>query len=454
MSRARPTRAALARGLVVSAALAAGCQAPTPPGGGGSDAGTSPNASILPAPLASEPPELLDAGAPPDAAAPSDAGQPRGLLADERGRLIVPEAGAPPPAPLQPDAPLPAEAPSATTRDLAGVSLEASWRWREVPAAPRAPEVAQEGIKAAQRLTALTWAIDLADSGRLRVQFTSRALPLPGGAELRARADRYGALVLWPNSTDYRVIAPGALRTTLGERRVDVTPLSPGAARPAGEGKRLGVPVRKLDLSAGLGSLRLELGKVPEAGEGGALLCRALVEILGVDPRTPECQAGEVPLHAAYTWQEGGGIAMEITSITKRTDIAATDMLVPPPGARFAPTGLPTAPGGIFLTRDELAAFRSAPLALPPPAAPGAPGEGFIAVNQTDTLYYLLVDGVPVVAVPPLSERYVIGTARGRYTVQWRTFLGEVIEPPQTVEMPARLVLGGADAGAPGPDGG
>ncbi len=65
---------------------------------------------------------------------------------------------------------------------------------------------------------------------------------------------------------------------------------------------------------------------------------------------------------------------------------------------------------------------------------------------------YLLLDGVPVVAVPANSERYVIGPQRGRYSVQWRTFLGERIAPPQTVEMPARLSYGGADAGAP--DGG
>ena len=34
----------------------------------------------------------------------------------------------------------------------------------------------------------------------------------------------------------------------------------------------------------------------------------------------------------------------------------------------------------------------------------------------------------PVVAVPPNGERYVIGPPRGRYVVQWRTFLGEKIE--------------------------
>jgi hypothetical protein len=431
-----------ARAVALCALLAGGCDPPRSQPVEASDAGASPNASILPAPLVSETPEPLDASA-------GDA-TPSGLAADEYGRLALLEAGPPAASPLPPDAALPVEALS--SRDIAGVSLDAVWRWRDVPQPPKGAEVAPEGIRAAQKLTALTWRLDLTEAGRMRIQFTSRALPLPAGSELRARSDRYGALLLWPDSTEYRLVPSGALRTVIGERRVDMTPLANGTVRAAGDGRRLGYAVRKIEVSASLGTLRLELGKVPEAGEGGALLCRALLEILGVDPKSPECQAGEVPLLATYGWQDGGGIALEITAVTRRTDLSSADLLMPPPGARHAASGLPASPGGIFLTREELAAFRTAPLPLPPSTDPGVPGEGFMAVNQTDTLIYLLIDGVPVVAVPPMSERYIIGTVRGHYVAQWRTFLGENIEPPRTVEMPARLVRGGADAGAP--DGG
>jgi hypothetical protein len=428
---------------VACAALAALAPACDPPRQQPEDAAASPNASILPAPLVNDPPEPLDAGA-------ADAAT-GGLAADEYGRLILPEAGSPVPVPMSPDVALPIEAPS--SRDLSGLSLEGVFRWRDVPPPPKAPEVALEGIRAAQKLTALTWKIDLAEAGRMRIQFTSRALPLPAGSEIRARSDRYGAVLIWPNATAYRVIPAGALRTLVGERRVDVMPLSSGAARPAGEGRRLGYAARKIEITASLGTMQLELGKASEVGEGGALLCRALLDILGVDPRSPECQAGEVPLFAQYSWQDGGGVSFEVVSAVRRTDLASSDLLMPPPGAQFAASGLPAAPGGIFLTRDELAAFRTAPLPLPPSSDPGVPGEGFTAVNQTDALLYLLVDGVPTAAVPPMSERYVIGPARGHYVVQWRTFLGETIAPPQPVQMPARLVRGGAtDAGAP--DGG
>lgn len=434
--------------LVTFASLVAGCEAPRrndAPSETTPEAGASPNASILPAPLATEIPDLLDAGV-----IPTD-GAPYGLMADPSGRLIVPEAGAPPPEVLRGDQAMPPESPA--TKDLAGLSLEAVFRQRNLPLPPKGPEVSQEGIKAAQSLTTPKWKIDLTETGRMRVEFVSRAMPLPMHSELRARSDRYGHVVLWPNASDYRVVPPGALRTVMGERRVDVTPLSQGTVRPQGEGKRLNLPTRKVELSSSLGSAKLELGKSVEAGEGGALLCRALVEIVGIDPRTPVCVAGEVPLSASYTWQDGGGIDFEITTITRRTDLATNDMLCPPPGASYQQSGLPMSPGGVFLTREEVAAFRSAPLQLPPVTDSQAPGEGFIAVNATDMLAYVLVDGVPVLFVPPNEQRYVIGTMRGRYMTQWRTFLGDRIGPANTTEMPARLVWGEvADAGAP--DGG
>ena len=437
-------------GALLCVATVVGCDASstTPPGA--SDAGASPNASILPAPLATEAPDLPDASG---AATRLDTG-PQGMPADSAGRLIVADAGAPVPDALRAD-PMAPESP--TTREVAGLTLDAVFRWRDVPAPPKGPEVSADGLREAQKLTALTWKIDLAEPGRMRIEFTSRALPLPAHAEIRARADRYGNLVLWPMATQYRVIQPGALRTVVGERRVDVTPLAVGTIRQQGEGRRLGLVTRKIEMGSSLGTLKLELGKAPEVGEGGPLLCRALVEINGIDPKTTACQAGEVPLSAVYAWQAGGGVTFEVTTLTKRTDVALNGMLTPPPSAAYAATGLPAVPHGIFLSKDELTAFRSAPLTLPPSTDTSAPGEGFVAVNHSDTLFYLLLDGVPVVAVPPGSDRYVIGPLRGRYTAQWRTFLGEKVSPPQAVEMPARLVHGSVAAGtsdAGGPDGG
>lgn len=407
------------------------------------EAGASPNASILPAPLATGAADELDAGVP--------EGGPYGLLADPSGRLIVPDAGPPPPEVLRGDEAIKAESP--TSKDLAGATLEATFRLRKVPQPFRGPEVSQEGVKAALALTEPKWKIDVTESGRMRIEFGSRAMPLPQRAEIRGRTDRYGHVVLWPDATDYRVVPVGALRTVLGERRVDVTPLSPGVVRSLGDGKRLQLPTRKVELTSSLGAVRLEIAKSTDVGEGGALLCRALVEVVGVDPRTPVCQAGEVPLSAGFTWQDGGGIDFEVGSIVRRIDIPANEVLCPPPGANYQPSGLPASPGGVFLTREEVTSIRTSAREQEPSQDPKAPGEGFIAVNATDMLAYVLVDGIPVVAVPPNDQRYVIGTLRGRYSIQWRTFLGDRIGPAETLDLPARLVFGEvADAGAP--DGG
>jgi hypothetical protein len=422
--------AARAVAALALAAFGLACETPPPPPQekvvvvGAASA----SASIPPSPLATQ--------GTPQVARDPDAG----IGADDA--LAQPAAD-----PMVPAEPLPVDTPAA--QDLAGVTLQATWRWRDVPAPPKAPEVVADAIARAAKLTALTWQIDLTENGRMRIVFTSRALPVPTYSEIRARADRVGSALVWPNAVAYRVVPPGALRPLIGERRVDVTPLTPGVAKPAGDGKRFGFAFRRVEITSALGAIKIELAKIPEAEAGGPLFCRALVEIAGVDPRTPVCQPGEVALGASYTWADGGGVALEVTSVTKRADLAPNDVLCPPPQASFQATGVPPVGDGIFLTKDELAAFRSGPLNLPPVTAPGAPGEGFIAVNRADYLVYLLLDGVPVVAVPPGGEPYVIGPMRGRYVAEWRTFLGEKVEPARVVEMPTRLVFGAPPPSAP-----
>jgi hypothetical protein len=420
---------------VFLAAALVGCDAP--PTATAPDAGASPNASILPAPLATESPDLFDAG-------PSADDGTRSAAGDATNR--------PAPEPLRPATPLAPEWPA--QRDATGVTLDAVFRSRDLPPPPRGPEVSSDAHRDAQKATTLAVKVDLGEAGRMRVELVGSAFLLPPHTEIRARADHYGNLLVWPNAGGYRVVPPGALRPVLGERRLDTMPLSVGSApRAQGEARRLGLLVRKVEVSSAISVVRLELGRMPESGDGGALLCRALVELGGVDPRTPVCQAGEVPLSASYAWLEGGGITFEVTSVAKRTDLPASALLVPPAGVPLVASGLPAVPNGIFLSREALASLRTAPLPLPTPRDPQVPGEGFVAANQGDRLMVLSLDGVPTLWVPPLGEQYVVGPLRGRYLVQWRTFLGEKVGAPQLVEVPGRLTYGmPPDGGAP--DGG
>ncbi|MFO0593187.1 MAG: hypothetical protein U0441_36930 [Polyangiaceae bacterium] len=416
------------------------CGDPSAPG---ADAGVL---ATVASPLATEPPEPLAT----DAGPPTDGGIV-GIPADSSGHLLIPDAGAPPPEQLRADAALAPEPPG--SKELAGIGLDAIFRWRDVPGAPKAPEVSADGIKEANKLTALTTHVDVTEGGRMRLEFTSRALPLPGHTELRARSDRWGHLLLWPNSTEYRVVPPGALRTLLGERRVDVTPLAAGQVKAAGDGKRLGVAVRKVDVTAPLGTLRVELGKIAEVGEGGPLLCRAFVEMLGVDPKSAACVAGEVPLFATWTWQEGGGISWRRPRRrAARTTCLPTSWCRPrarntrPPDCRSRPGNRPHArrDGGV---PDGPAQ---------PACAHGSVGAGRgIRRGEPDGHAPLPARGRrPGRAGAAARRKYVIGTQRGRYVLSWRTFLGEKVYPPQALELPARFTIGGAGADAGAPDGG
>jgi hypothetical protein len=50
--------------------------------------------------------------------------------------------------------------------------------------------------------------------------------------------------------------------------------------------------------------------------------------------------------------------------------------------------------------------------------------------------------------VAPNHDQPILGLPRGRYVFQWRTFLGDAVDPPMIVELPARVTIGvSLDAG-------
>lgn len=400
-----------------------------PEAGSGSAPGEAPTLVLPPPPVSTS--IALEPQA--DEEVLSDAGG--GLEFDPvSGRLIIPEAGPPPPKPLRSDAKLPTD--QMLRDEQVGVTLQAAFVHRALPRVADGPEVNAAGIAAAVKLTEPNVGVLVTAMGRMKVVFESRALPLPFRSEVRARFDRYGHLVFWPSSPRYRVVPPGALRTVLGERRVDVTPLSAGQKMNAGTGTRLEQSVRTVELAGSLGRIRLELATFPEAGLGGPLLCRMLVETIGIDPATSECKPEEIPLFASIDWQEGHGIDFNVKGFERRADLPPGEALVPPPAAEKTDALLPDTSDGVYLTQEELSAFRTQ--ATPPPILdPAAPPEGLVADNGRNQLMVLWIDGVATVAVPPLSKRFIVGPKPGRYVVQWRTFLGDRIDEARVVELPA-----------------
>lgn len=361
----------------------------------------------------------------------------------------VSDAGVPPsPEWLRPDQKLGAD--SSKERELLGIRLEGEWRFFDVPSASRGPEVNAQGVEAARKSTALKWTIDLAEAGRMRVRFVSKAFPLPHGTELRARVDRYGHLLVWPDASRYRTLSPGTVRTLLNERRADVTPLARPRVEEAGRGaRRFGLLTRRTELSTRTGSLTLDRAKLPEAGQGGVLLCRLFAELVAIDPSSADCLPGEVPLRAQLTWPTGGSIAFEVTAMQHRPDIPSSLLLMPPPSAAIHPGELPPRSTEPLLSPKDLAGFRFKPLDRPAAQAPGTPREGLLAYNATDLLRYVLVDGVPVAWLSPWQEQHIRDLPEGRYVVGWRSFFGESVESPEILELPARIATGAMpDAGS------
>lgn len=399
----------------------------------------SPNAGLLPAPLASAG-ELTGVvgGHPAEAVT-------EGIPADSAGRLIFHDPDPPPPEPAAVDRPMPDDALSA--RDGIGFTLEGTWQWSDVPAPASVPELAPQAIRQALQNTELRVTVDLGSTGRMRLSFDSPAFPLPTHTELRARSSYYGHVLVWPTGMTYRVLAPGSLRAMFAERRADVASLMRAKLTTSGTGSLLGHKTTLTTIETSLGALTLEQTTISGSGSGGELLCRLLVELVGADPATDACRTDRVPLAARYRWTPTGSISFVATSLVERKDLSLGSLYTPPAGAAFTSGELPPQASGVFLTQGDLAQFRTRPVRGAPPG-PHAPGEGVTAENLTSSLQYLLLDGVAVAWVKPRERQYVIGPPSGRYTVSFRDFFGTSVSPPTALDLPALVRVGSSDVDA------
>ena len=408
--------------VLVSAALGQGCEQHRPePLSAPSASEPSPNASVLPAPLAAGPTK----------ASARDAGHP---LPDTSADAAVQE----PPRPIREDEALPTES---ELRPAPGLSLEARLRWLE-PAPPRLPETSSEALAKAREKTAFELSVDLSSLGRLRLSFAARAYPFPPSTELRARDDRFGHILIWPGGGTYTPLPAGTLRAALGDARVDVAPLSEPSVTLLGTGSLLGLPTQKQRLENSIGRVELEQALAPMAGSAGALFCRLLLELLAVSPESVACRNEWLPLHAEFTWASGARFELEVTKLLKRTELPLEGLAVPPSGSEARRGELPGPPFVALVEERELGDFRVRPLPPTDKPDPTAPKLGLVFQNRSDGPRYLILDGVPVVWLRPGAEWLLSGLKPGRYTVQARDFFGAESTPAKTLELPARFLVG------------
>lgn len=402
----------------------------------GKDAGPiepSPNASILPAPLASEVPggakangedgEHRDAGHPvTDAGADAAPPEPRALREDQL-------------------------APPGIPHETTGITLSARLRWLDSPGAPRVPEQNPEGLQRARDAGSFDLVIDLA-GGHMRFAFASRAFTLPAGSELRARDDLYGHALLWPNRTTYTVLPPGTLRSVLSQQRSDVVPLVRPRFTALSSGSLFGYGTERVELGTPTGKLELEQARGPSAAPSnsiwasGASLCQLLIELVGASPVSSACRADLLPVRAVYTWPNGLHFAFEVARLTRRTDFNPSTFSMPPSGAEFRQSELPPPPPTAVLSASELAELRLRPAARTEKLDPNAPKSGLLLVNHSESLRYITLDGVLVARLVAGSELMLDGLRAGKYQLGARDFFDGEEAQLKSVETPARFSLG------------
>jgi hypothetical protein len=389
----------------------------------------SPNASILPAPLATGI-EQAHAG-PRDAAA---------LDADADAEPVAPEW-------QREDRALPNDL--WEPHDLSGLVLAARFRWPDVAPPPRLPEANGEAVQRAAEMTRFVATIELGAAGRMRFVLASSSYVLPEGTELRARSETLGHLLVWPNQRRYSIVQPGALRAVLDERRADSEPLGHAKAAAAGEGQAQGFSTEKSRFTTSFGRLDLEQARVAASGSGGALLCRLLLEIAGIHPDAPVCGPELVPVRAEYAWASTGRLLFEVTSVQRSAALTPELLAFPPRDAEHGVGELPDSNGTVLVGRSELRSLRNKPIAVAEVRDAGAPKEGLVVVNGGDLTSYVLVDGVPVARLGPRSSDVHLDLVSGSYLLGARDFLATEITVPSIVPVPARFVVSEAPKSEP-----
>ena len=146
-----------------------------------------------------------------------------------------------------------------------------------------------------------------------------------------------------------------------------------------------------------------------------------------------------------------GALSFDVTAIVHRTDLPVQDLATPPSTGVFAAGPPPPSAGEALLGRADLAAFRSGP--IEPPAASPAPATGNaqapppesgLLLDQLgrDAPRVVWLDGVAVAWISPRASLPLPSLPRGRFSVQWRSFLGDAWDPPQVVVTPGRAEVG------------
>ena len=383
----------------------------------------SPNASILPAPLASDVETRR--------AAPARSGS------NALGEVgpSVPSAS---PRALREDVLLPVD----PLRPETGVRLSARFVWLDLPPFPRLPEMNTEASHRLREALAFQLMLELSPQGRLRAVFGSDAFVLPRGSELRSRLEYLGHVLLWDSGNQYTLLPAGTLRAVLTEHRADAAPLVKPRVTSVGFGRVLGIPTERSELSTSLGRLVLDQATLPGTLSSGVLVCRLLSELISAEPTHPGCSEGKVPLRAELFSAGGGHLLFEVQRVERDQPLEEASLTTTPAGAELVKGELPANGAPVVVQAAKLAELRNRPAPREEKPDPSAPKAGLLLQNRSESLRYVLLDGVVIARVLPRSEVLVDGLLPGKYGLVTLDFIGDDPTPLRIVALPARVALG------------
>lgn len=392
----------------------------------------SPNARILPEPLENGLPALDDDDV------------------DDKNPLAV--------EPREPARPFPVNQPLG--EDIlkrgaaAGLEMEFQIAWPEVK---RSVQVGAEQVDTWPRFQVQLLREIPARAARMRWILMSRAFPFPEMTEIRARADRIGHLVLWPDHRSYRILPTGSLHALFADRRVDRVPFVEHERVTKGVGSRLGKPTTTSTIVTPLGTVTLEFVEVTDLPYASELLCTAFLEIVRVKATAELCPVGQLPVHFESKWLSEHGIQFSVLSWGS-ANFEQEDFRMPSELPIHKPGELPpfedyflderTRSSLFPLTREKaapLVAPISAPIpaapgqpAPPSPAAPGPPRNQVVLRNKLSRPLVIVLNRVPYVWLSPGATTEIYLTSPD-VRVSARDFLGEMIFVERSLTAPSEL---------------
>lgn len=297
---------------------------------------------------------------------------------------------------------------------------------------------------------------------RMRWVLEGRAFPFPEKTEIRARADRIGHLVLWPNRRSYRIAPTGSLHALFADRRVDRMPFVETEKVEKGEGARLGKPTQRTTFTTAVGTGTMEFIEESDLPYASEMLCAAFLEILRVRPNKELCPRFHLPVHFEIQWPNEERVVFSALSWGAAGNFELDDFRIPPELPIYKRGELPpfedyfleeSARNSLLpLTKEKAAPAPAAPPAprpqqpsapseSPPAPAPGPPKNQIVLQNKLSRPLVVFVNKVPFVWLTPGSVKEIYLTSPD-VRVAARDFLGEVVFAERTLLAPAQLHFG------------